>query len=47
VLGEFNALYPQVRARLIVAGSDEHRKRVAEHTLDVGLIEAPAPSWAG
>ncbi len=42
VLGEFNALYPQVRARLIVANSESIESRVAEHTLDVGLIEAPA-----
>ena len=42
VLGEFNALYPQVRARLIVANSESIENRVAEHTIDVGLIEAPA-----
>lgn len=42
VLGEFNALYPQVRARLLVANSESIEGRVAEHTLDVGLIEAPA-----
>ncbi|MFV5213728.1 LysR family transcriptional regulator [Azonexus caeni] len=42
VLGEFNALYPQVRARLIVANSESIESRVAEHSLDVGLIEAPA-----
>jgi len=42
VLGEFNALYPQVRARLIVANSESIESRVAEHTLDVGLIETPA-----
>ena len=42
VLGEFNALYPQVRARLIVANSESIESRIVEHTLDVGLIEAPA-----
>ncbi|MGE5471820.1 MAG: LysR substrate-binding domain-containing protein [Bacteroidota bacterium] len=42
ILGEFNALYPQVRARLTVANSESIESRVAEHTLDVGLIEAPA-----
>lgn len=42
VLGEFNALYPQVRARLIVANSESIESRVAEHTIDIGLIEAPA-----
>ncbi len=42
VLGEFNALYPQVRARLIVANSESIESRVSELTLDVGLIEAPS-----
>lgn len=42
VLGEFNALYPQVRARLLVANSESIESRVAEHALDLGLIEAPA-----
>ena len=42
ILGEFNALYPQVRARLIVGNSESIEGRVAEHALDVGLIEAPA-----
>ena len=42
VLGEFNALYPQVRASLFVANSESIENRVAEHALDVGLIEAPA-----
>lgn len=40
VLSEFNALYPQVRARLIVGNSESIANRVAEHTLDLGLIEA-------
>ena len=39
ILGEFNALYPQVRARLIVANSEKIESQVAEQTLDVGLIE--------
>lgn len=42
LLGEFNALYPQVRARLIVANSEQIETRVAAHSLDLGLIEAPA-----
>ncbi len=42
ILGEFNSLYPQVRARLIVANSESIESRVAELTLDVGLIETPA-----
>ena len=41
VLGEFNAAYPQVRARLIVANSESIESQVAEHSLDVGLIEVP------
>lgn len=40
VLSEFNALYPQVRARLIVANSETIESQVAERTLDLGLIEA-------
>ena len=42
VLGEFNAMYPLVRARLVVANSESIENRVAEHTIDLGLIEAPA-----
>ncbi len=41
VLGEFNSLYPQVRARLMVANSETIGNRIAEHTLDIGLIESP------
>lgn len=41
VMSDFNALYPQVRVCLIVANSDTVERRVAEHTLDLGLIEAP------
>ena len=39
ILGEFNSLYPQVRARLTVANSETIENRIAEHTLDVGLVE--------
>ncbi len=42
VLGEFNVAYPQVKARLTVANSDTVEHSVAEHSLDIGLIEAPA-----
>ena len=42
LLSEFNSLYPQVRACLIVANSDTIERRIAEHTLDLGLIEAPS-----
>lgn len=41
VLGEFNSLYPQVRLRLTVGNSESIESRVAEHALDVGLIESP------
>ncbi|MBI2307621.1 MAG: LysR family transcriptional regulator [Rhodocyclales bacterium] len=40
ILGEFNSLYPQVRARLTVANSESIETRIAEHSLDVGLIES-------
>ena len=46
VLGEFDALYPQVRARLIVANSETIASRVAERTLDIGLIDAEPKSSA-
>ena len=39
ILGEFNSLYPQVRTRLTVANSESIESRIAEHTLDVGLVE--------
>lgn len=42
ILADFNASYPQVRARLSVANSEEIASRVADHGLDLGLIEAPA-----
>ncbi len=40
VLGEFNALYPHVRARLVVGNSETIENRVAEHSLDLGITEA-------
>jgi DNA-binding transcriptional LysR family regulator len=42
VLGEFKSLHPDVQARLIVGNSETIESRVAEHTLDLGLIEAPS-----
>lgn len=39
ILGEFNALYPQVLPRLTVANSETIENRIAERSLDVGLIE--------
>lgn len=38
VLSEFNALYPQVRPRLIVGNSELIETRVVAHALDIGLI---------
>jgi DNA-binding transcriptional LysR family regulator len=40
VLSEFNALYPQVRVRLLVANSETVARRVAERVIDLGLIAA-------
>jgi DNA-binding transcriptional LysR family regulator len=39
VLGEFNARYPSVTPRLLVANSETVQNQVAEHSLDVGFIE--------
>lgn len=41
VLVEFNASHPQARPRLIVANSEAIASRVADHSLEVGLIDAP------
>jgi DNA-binding transcriptional LysR family regulator len=41
-LGDFKVRYPQVQARLMVANSETIENKVADHTLDVGLIEAPS-----
>ena len=46
VLGEFKAAYPSVHAKLAVANSETIESRVAAHTLDVGLIEAPSENAA-
>jgi DNA-binding transcriptional LysR family regulator len=42
ILGEFKALYPQVQAHMTVANSETIVNRVADHTIDVGLIESPS-----
>ena len=42
LLGEFKNRYPQVRCRLTVANSETIESKVADHTLDMGLIEAPS-----
>jgi DNA-binding transcriptional LysR family regulator len=40
ILGEFKALYPHVQLRMTVANSDTIESKVAEHLLDIGLIES-------
>ncbi len=40
VLGEFKSQYPSVKPRLTVGNSETIETRVAEHTLDIGLIES-------
>lgn len=42
VLGEFKSKHPLVQPRLLVANSEIVENRVAEHTLDIGFIEAPS-----
>lgn len=42
ILGEFKARYPDVQTRLTVANSETIESRIADHTLDVGLIESPS-----
>jgi DNA-binding transcriptional LysR family regulator len=42
VLGDFKSRYPNVVPRLFVANSGAVENRVAEHTLDIGFIEAPS-----
>jgi DNA-binding transcriptional LysR family regulator len=42
LLGEFKRLHPETQARLTVANTESIEHRVAEHSLDLGLIEAPS-----
>lgn len=42
ILGEFKAAHPEVQAQMTVANSETIVNRVADHTLDVGLIESPS-----
>lgn len=42
ILGEFKALHPQVHVHLTVGNSEMVEHRVADHTLDLGLIESPS-----
>jgi DNA-binding transcriptional LysR family regulator len=42
LLGEFKRRHPETQARLTVANSETIENKVADHTLDIGLIEAPS-----
>ena len=42
ILGEFKAQHPEVQAHLTVANSETIVNRVADHTIDIGLIESPS-----
>ncbi|MBI4204562.1 MAG: LysR family transcriptional regulator [Betaproteobacteria bacterium] len=42
ILGEFKARYPQVQAHMTVGNSETIENRVADHSLDLGLIESPS-----
>ncbi|MEW5892120.1 MAG: LysR family transcriptional regulator [Pseudomonadota bacterium] len=42
MLGEFKQRHPETQARLTVANSETIENKVAEHTLDLGLIESPS-----
>jgi DNA-binding transcriptional LysR family regulator len=42
ILGEFKAQYPAVQAHMSVANSETIVNRVADHTIDLGLIESPS-----
>lgn len=44
VLGDFKSRYPKVLPRLTVGNSETVESRVAEHTIDLGFIEAPSRS---
>ncbi len=42
LLGEFKLQHPETQARLTVANSETIERKVADHTLDIGLIESPS-----
>ena len=42
VLGEFKARHPQVQTQMTVGNSETIENRVADYSLDVGLIESPS-----
>ncbi|HEV2007923.1 MAG TPA: LysR substrate-binding domain-containing protein [Burkholderiales bacterium] len=42
VLGEFKARHPQVQTHMMVANSETIENHIADHTIDLGLIESPS-----
>lgn len=40
ILRDFNALYPQVRPRILVGNSSHIEKQIAERKLEIGLVES-------
>jgi DNA-binding transcriptional LysR family regulator len=42
ILGEFKARHPQVQAHMTVANSETIENRVADYSIDLGLIESPS-----
>ncbi|MGZ8230545.1 MAG: LysR family transcriptional regulator [Burkholderiales bacterium] len=42
ILGEFKAEHPEVQAHLLVGNSETVVNRVADHSIDIGLIESPS-----
>lgn len=42
ILGEFKAAHPEVQAHMMVANSETIVNRVADHSIDIGLIESPS-----
>jgi DNA-binding transcriptional LysR family regulator len=42
ILGEFKAAHPEVQAHMMVGNSEMIVNRVADHTIDIGLIESPS-----
>lgn len=42
LLGEFKRQHPETQARLTVANTETIEHKVADHSLDLGLIEAPS-----
>jgi DNA-binding transcriptional LysR family regulator len=42
ILGEFKTEHPEVQAHMMVGNSETIVNRVADHTIDIGLIESPS-----